>query len=237
MALRSFELLLDLNEEKAAVLTPDQFKRLLREASFNRNGKRDVAIIWMSFGSALRVTEIANLKVKDVIERDGSIKEEFRLPAAYTKSGDSRMAYMLEPEHQDALKEYLDWRIEKRRRVSGSSEYGGMQPDSPLFLGRGESGFTFRIKEYTKSDGTVAEYKVCSSMQQLISEIHKRVGVKKGSSHSGRRTFATRLADRGVDIEYIKYFLGHKTKQQTLTYIEANQQRVRNILKNVYGPI
>jgi len=237
MVIGHFELLLDFNEEKAAVLTPDQFKRLLREASFTRNGKRDVAIIWMSFGSALRVTEIANLKVKDVLERDGSIKEEFRLPAAYTKNGESRMAYMLEPEHQNALKAYLDWRIEKRRRFTGSDECNGLQPDSPLFLARRESGFTFRTKKYKKSDGTIAEYKVCSSLQQLISDLVKKSGAKKGSSHSGRRTFATRLADRGVDIEYIKYFLGHKTKQQTLTYIEANAKRVRNILKNVYGRI
>jgi hypothetical protein len=41
----------------------------------------------MSFGSALRVTEIANLKVKDILERDGSLKDEYRLPDAYTKNG------------------------------------------------------------------------------------------------------------------------------------------------------
>lgn len=46
-----------------------------------------MAIIWMSFGSALRVTEIANLKVRDILERDGSLKDEDRLPGAYTKSG------------------------------------------------------------------------------------------------------------------------------------------------------
>jgi len=222
MVIGNFELLLNFNDEKAAVLTPDQFKRLLREASFTRNGLRDLAIIWMSFGSALRVTEIANLLVKDLIEKDGSLKEEFRLPAAYTKNGESRMAYMLEPEHQDALKAYLDWRVEKRRRFTGNNEFRGLQPNSPLFLARRESGFAFQTKVHKKSDDSVAKYKVCSSMQQLISDLVKKTGAKKGSSHSGRRTFATRLADRGVDIEYIKYFLGHKSKQQTLTALRKN---------------
>ena len=131
----------------------------------------------------------------------------------------------------------MEWRIDKKRRYTGNDEYLGLQKDSPLFLARGSSGFTFRTKEYNKNDGTIAEYKVCASLQQLISDLIKRIGVKNGSSHSGRRTFATRLADRGVDIEYIKYFLGHKTKQQSLVYIESNPKRVRNILKSVYGRI
>lgn len=88
MILGHFELLLDpVDSDKAAVLTPDDFKRLLSESSRGRNGKRNTAIIWMSFGSALRVTEIANLKVKDILERDGSLKDEYRLPDAYTKNG------------------------------------------------------------------------------------------------------------------------------------------------------
>lgn len=237
MVIGRFELLLDSDEEKAAVLKPDDFKRLLRVAAFGRNGKRNVAIIWMSFGSALRVTEIANLKVQDCVEVDGTIKDEFRLPAAYTKNGESRLAYMVEEEHRESLAEYLAYRVEKRLRVSESEEYRGLDPKSPLFLARGASGFQFRKKEYERTDGTVAEYWVCSSMQQLISELIKKIGVPGGSSHSGRRTFATRLADRGVDLEYIKYLLGHKSKQQSLAYIESSPKRLRNILKGVYCDI
>lgn len=238
MILGHFELLLDpVDSDKAAVLTPDDFKRLLGESSRGRNGKRNTAIIWMSFGSALRVTEIANLKVKDILERDGSLKDEYRLPAAYTKNGESRLAYMLETAHQDAINGYLSWRIDKKLHVVDSDEYRGLRPTSPLFLARGTSGFCFRIKEHEKSDGSIAKYKVCSSLQNLISKLIKNIGVKNGSSHSGRRTFATRLADRGIDIEYIKYLLGHKAKQQTFAYIEANPMRLRNILKGVYGII
>lgn len=235
MVIGKFELLMDSEEEKAAVLKPDDFKRLLRVSAFGRNGRRNVAIIWMLFGSALRVTEIANLKVQDCVEEDGSIKDEFRLPAAYTKNGESRLAYMVEEEHREALAEYLSYRVEKRLRVSDSEDYRGLDPKSPLFLARGPSGFQFRKKEYVRTDGTMAEYWVCSSMQQLISDLIKKIGITGGSSHSGRRTFATRLADRGVDLEYIKYLLGHKSKQQFLAYIESNPKRLRNILKNIYA--
>jgi integrase/recombinase XerD len=233
----NFELLVDPGEEKAAVLNPDEIKRLLRVASFGRNGKRNVAIIWMSFGSSLRVTEIANLKVKDVVTQDGEIRDEFRLPAAYTKNGESRLAYIVENEHRLAVQEYLNFRVERRLRLSKDNRYCGVDPESPLFLARGPGGFQFNKKRYTRTDGSTVEYRVCSSMQQLVSDLIKKVGVSGGSSHSGRRTFATRLADRGVDMEYIKYLLGHKTKQQSLLYIESNPKRLRNILKGIYNEI
>ena len=235
MLAHKFEILLGSDEEKAAVLTLEEFKRLKREALYGRNGIRNLAIIYFSFFSALRVTELAKLKIKDVIDRDGSIKEQFRLPSAYTKNKESRWAYILEQEHQGAIKDYLKLRYEKRRRVSDKSEYLGMQADSPLFLARGNSGFTYRIKEYKKADGTIANYSVCASLQQLLSDLVKTVTNKGASSHSGRRTFATRLAERGVDLEFIKYFLGHKSKQQTLAYIDSDPKKGRMILKNIYG--
>ena len=235
MAFRGFELLQDPNEDKAAVLKPKDFKRLLREAGYGRNGERNLAIIWMSFGSALRVTEIANLKIRDVVQQDGSVKANFKLPAAYAKNSRGRLVFMLEEAQRKAIANYLQWRVANKRRVCDSPDYLGLRSDSPLFLARGHTGFTFRVKTYTRADGTIAEYKVCSSMQQLISDIIKRIGVPGGSSHSGRRTFATRLADRGVDIQYIQYFLGHVVPQQSLTYIESNTPRLRNILKGAYG--
>jgi integrase len=231
----NYEVLLDSEVDQAAVLSPAEFKRLKREAAYGRNGLRNLAIIWFSFGSALRVTEIARLQIKDVVNVDGSLKEQFRLPAAYTKNGESRWAYILESEHKEALVCYLDWRVEKKRRLGDPDKYMGLRPDSPLFLSRGVSGFTFVVKTYEKADGTLAEYPVCSSLQQLISSLVKTTGVKTASSHSGRRSFATRLAERGIDLKPIQLLLGHKTEQQSLAYIDSDVTKGRTILKTIYG--
>lgn len=235
MGVYKYEVLFGPDDDKAAVLRLDEFKRLKREAAYGRNGVRNLAIVWFSFGSAMRVTEIAKLTVADVLEKDGSLKKQFRLPSAYTKNGESRWAYILEEEHRQAVKNYLKQRVEQGKRLSGISDYLYLRPNSPLFLARGQSGFSLRKKEYKKADGTIAEYWVCSSLQQLLSELVKSVGVKGASSHSGRRTFATRIAERGVDLEFIKYFLGHKTKQQALDYIDSDPKKGRMILRNVYG--
>jgi hypothetical protein len=111
----NYEILMDPEEEKAAVLKPDEFKRLKRAAASGRNGPRNPAIVWFSFGSVWKVTEIATLLVKDVQNADGSLKDQFRLPAAYTKNGESRLAYIVEQEHKEAIVKYLEWRLQHKK--------------------------------------------------------------------------------------------------------------------------
>jgi len=42
------------------------------------------------------------------------------------------------------------------------------------------------------------------------------------SSHSGRRTFATKLIENGVAITNVQKLLGHKSIQTTTLYIQEN---------------
>ncbi len=42
------------------------------------------------------------------------------------------------------------------------------------------------------------------------------------TSHSGRRTFITKLADKGVGVRVLMAICGHKQLQTTLRYIELN---------------
>jgi len=226
--------LLDPGEEKAAVLTTRQFKDLLLIAGEGFNGIRNKSIIWHSFGSALRVTEIAKLKVKDVVEVDGEIKELAKLPGSSSKNKKPRLFIQVEDAQKAALSDYLNYRIEKQLRVSGKTEYMGLQPNSPLYLAKGQKGFAFNKKRYKKADGSVEEYMVCSSMQQLISGMIKRVGAVDGSSHSGRRTFATRLSDRGIEDSLIQSLLGHGDPNMTMPYIDANKDRIKKAAGLIY---
>ena len=61
-----------------------------------------------------------------------------------------------------------------------------------------------------------------------------RIGVNDGSSHSGRRTFATRLSDRGVEDSLIQSLLGHGEPNMTMAYIEANMDKIKNAAKAIY---
>ena len=51
--------------------------------------------------------------------------------------------------------------------------------------------------------------------------MYKCVGIE-ASSHSGRRTMATRQADRGVSIRNLQVILGHSSISSTALYISEN---------------
>jgi len=227
--------LVESGEDKAAVLKPSQFKDLLVIAGEGRNGVRNRSIIWHSFASGLRVSEIAKLKVKDVVSKSGQINEIGRLPGASAKGGKSRLFIQLEPAQREAIIAYIEYRKDRGLRSSKKKEYRGLQGDSPFYLSRGAAGFQMSRKEYERTNGKIEEYEVCSSLQQLISALIKRIGAKGGSSHSGRRTLSTRLHNRGVDDKLIQILLGHAEVNMTMSYVEPDVAKIKKGFKTLFA--
>ena len=58
-------------------------------------------------------------------------------------------------------------------------------------------------------------------------------GIAGASSHSGRRTLITRLAERGVDLKAIAQIAGHTSIRTTAMYVEANPTRLARILQDM----
>jgi integrase/recombinase XerD len=56
---------------------------------------------------------------------------------------------------------------------------------------------------------------------------------REASSHSGRRTLITRLAERGIDLKAIAEIAGHSSIRTTAVYVEANPRRLARILQDV----
>lgn len=190
---------------QAYVPTPQEFKRLLKIVA---DSKRDTLLILMSYGMGLRAIELAALNIKDVIREDGVINEVIKLQI--TKGGKPRAVYL--PDYEDdpriheAIKSYVKERIElaeKKRRVFSYSD--------PLFLSRKLGRFSNR------------------TMQKSFERIYKEAGLEGASSHSGRRTFATNLIEKGVDIKAVQTLMGHSSVAMTAVYVENNPHRLRKI--------
>lgn len=65
-----------------------------------------------------------------------------------------------------------------------------------------------------------------NSMQRLVAICYRRAGVE-ASSHSGRRSFATHLIERGADIYAVKEMMGHTSIVTTQTYFTTNPERLK----------
>jgi integrase/recombinase XerD len=70
-------------------------------------------------------------------------------------------------------------------------------------------------------------------MQMLFKRMYRWAGLDHASSHSGRRTFATSLIERGVDIKAVSSLMGHSSVAMTARYVQDNPIRLRRICEEV----
>lgn len=64
-------------------------------------------------------------------------------------------------------------------------------------------------------------------IRHILKEIAKRAGVNNVHPHRFRRTFATNLARRGMDIQEIQKLLGHSSIETTMQYVCVDDANIK----------
>ena len=184
---------------QAKVVTQVELDQVLRYVSAKRYAKRDRCLILTSFWSGMRVGEIANLKMGDVINEDGTIKSEIRLSVSQTKGNKGRVVFIPQKLKVE-IADYLQTRHAKLFHI-------------PLFFTDDRLGFS------------------PNSLCQWFFWTYKRAGISGASSHSGRKTFLTSLANRGISIHILASLAGHRSISVTAKYLIANDDMKRNAVE------
>lgn len=68
-----------------------------------------------------------------------------------------------------------------------------------------------------------------NSLQKWFRMLYDKAGIHGASSHSGRRTFITRLIEQGADIKAVSRLAGHANIITTAIYVEDNPERLKRI--------
>ena len=179
---------------KAPVLSPEQFKRTIKYQKSTKYGLRNSILLMISFYLGLRSKEMSSLTIGDLADRNGDLKEECMLKKHQTKRSKQRRFYLTNDKLKKVLLEYLETRKDRD---------GNLDLDSYLIVS--QKGGSFNP----------------NTLQQLFHKMYQDVGID-ASSHSGRRTMATRQADRGVSIRNLQVILGHSSISSTALYISEN---------------
>lgn len=69
-----------------------------------------------------------------------------------------------------------------------------------------------------------------NTMQCLLKRIYVKCSLTNCSSHTGRRSFATRLIEEGADIKAVSSLMGHSSINMTSKYVEDNPIRLARML-------
>lgn len=86
-------------------------------------------------------------------------------------------------------------------------------PSDPLFMTQLRTGFS------------------ANTMCQLFLQIYKDCGLRGASSHSGRRTFITKLANTGINVRLLAALAGHRHISTTQRYIDVNDHQLANAVE------
>jgi integrase/recombinase XerD len=72
-----------------------------------------------------------------------------------------------------------------------------------------------------------------NSLAIALRNIYLSAGFTNCSSHTGRRSSISQLANKGVGIRIIQKFSGHKQLQSVQNYLDANEEMVKNAVELV----
>lgn len=73
------------------------------------------------------------------------------------------------------------------------------------------------------------EYLAADGLQTYIKGLYRAAGLFDASSHSGRRTFASRLMAAGQPLETVQALLGHSELDHLMPYLEVSKSTLREM--------
>ena len=92
--------------------------------------------------------------------------------------------------------------------------------------------YSLSLKRRSDSEGGRTDYWAAESLQAYVIGLY-RAASTNGTSHSGRRKFATRLLRNGATIEQVQLLLGHESIDHTSRYIDVSDAEINRAFHDV----
>jgi len=182
------------NIGKSDIISDSETKKFLNAPpSSDLRGLRDRAILAVFCFMTLRRSEVSNLKVKNIHNKEG-------VPHLLVRGkGEKTRDLPLNPEAMQKIYAYL----EADNRLNDL--------DEPIFCS---------LKKYKDADGLL-KHMSTTAIYDIVQFYANMVGLKLENFHPHclRSTGATNAIDNGVDLVALQHFLGHANIQTTRMYV------------------
>ena len=184
-------------------LTPDCVQAIISATDTNpKNGKRDKVLLSLLYDSAARVQELCDLKVRDI---------RLQKPYAVTLTGKGRKTRS-EPimvQTSAVLTRYIaENRLDSQEKL-----------DYPLFVNHHRT-------KLTRAGVAHILKKYCDIARQTNPDIPDKI-----SPHVLRHSKAMHMLGAGINLIYIRDFLGHNQVKTTEIYAKADPETKRAVIE------
>ena len=182
---------------QARTLSPTEMAQVLAYTDTRSHAARNRAMLLLTHWAGLRVGEVACLRWSDVVAVDGLVKDEIRLLPDMTKGRHARTVFV-----SIRLREELQTYAAQTKCVG--AEY-------PFF----------------PSQKSIKQGFSANSLSQTLTLLYTGSGINGASSHSGRRSFLTTLANKGTAIHILKTLAGHRNIATTAAYLYSSPAQLK----------
>jgi len=182
-------------------ISPEESSSLIR--SLNKNSLRTIrnrAIFFLMLGCGLRRAEVCDLKLKQV-----SIKNK---SAKIIGKGNKERTIYFPTAVLEVLKNWLDARSLNKEEIDAGFVFGRIDNRQRLHL-----------------DIPLDPSSITRIVEKLVSETDNLEG--RLTPHDLRRTFATRLISKNVDIVEVQKLMGHASVATTGNYVRKDEENLR----------
>lgn len=187
--------------KQAKTLNQQELRKVLDYISTRKHSARNRAMLMTTFLSGMRVGEVSSLRFSDVVDNEGNIRNEIRLTPEMTKGQFARVVFVNEKLRKE-LQQYI--------RIYNPAD----------------KNMKFFYSQKKDSDGFNA-----NTLTQHFHFLYKRAGIDGASSHSGRRSFVTSLAAKGISVRVLMALAGHRSISTTQAYIDINDHMLRSAVE------
>ena len=180
-------------------ISPEESSSLIRSLNSLRT-IRNRAIFFLMLGCGLRRAEVCDLKLKQV-----SIKNK---SAKIIGKGNKERTIYFPTAVLEVLKNWLDARSLNKEEIDAGFVFGRIDNRQRLHL-----------------DIPLDPSSITRIVEKLVSETDNLEG--RLTPHDLRRTFATRLISKNVDIVEVQKLMGHASVATTGNYVRKDEENLR----------
>lgn len=196
---------------RAKMLTEKQEAAILGMIEgHGRYRERNAAMFLLSVKGGLRAKEIAMLTWSMITDAEGQIADAISIENRASKGKKGGRSVPMNRQLHQAL--------ERLRNHLGGQPHA----ESPVI--RSERG------RHSETGGQMS----ARSIADWFGDLYRSIGLEGCSSHSGRRTFITRVARRisqvGGSLRDVQYLAGHASLATTQIYIDGDSEAQRKVV-------
>ena len=179
----------------------EELQQVLSYVEHSKYAHRNRAILLLTHWAGLRVGEVAALRMCDVLDANNDVKCEIRLSPEQTKGGHARTVF-----------------INEKLRAE-------LQCYADTLKTRDAQWAFFPTQKFPRRGFTA------NTLTQHMNTIYKQCQIEGATSHSGRRSFITNLASKGIGVRVLMSLAGHKNISTTQAYIDVNDDMKRKAVE------